>query len=94
MLTQIVRILLSQVFTLQEEAFLNLVSVIGIMWSGVLLFVGLGTIHQFSFKKTIASAALTIAGMAVIIFLGILFYSLLSQLFTFIQSLIMEVSLR
>ena len=94
MLTQIVRILLSQVFTLQEEAFLNLVSVIGIMWSGVLLFVGLGTIHQFSFKKTIASAVLTIAGMAVIIFLGILFYSLLSQLFTFIQSLIMEASLR
>ena len=87
-------IVMSQFMAENEGAFISIVVWVGILWSAVLLLMALSTVHQYSFGKTIASILLTLFGMCVILFLIILFYSLLSQLMTFLQSLVTEISLR
>lgn len=83
----LVCVLLSNGMTLEEEAFLLFIRVLGMTWSGVLLFTGFMSIHQFSFSKTVLSFLLTVAGIAVMIFLAILFVGLMQQVVSFIQSI-------
>lgn len=89
-----IAIVMSQFMAENEGTFIQIVVWVGILWTGVLLFMAMSTIHQYSFGKTVASILLTVFGMCVILFLIILFYSLISQLVTFLQSLVTEVSLR
>ena len=83
----IISILLSRMLTLDEAAFLVAIEMLGIIWSGVLIFVGFMSIHQFSFSKNILSIILTVLGIAIIIFLGILFVGLLQQVISFFKSI-------
>lgn len=80
-------IALSNVMTLEEGALLTAVEMLGIAWSAVLIFTGFMTIHQFSFKKTVLSIIMTVIGIAVIIFLAILFVGLLQQVISFFKSI-------
>ena len=64
---------------------------LGIWWTAVLLLAGLSTIHQFSFGKTILSVILTIIGIAVIIFLAIMFFGILKQVVSFFTSIYSEI---
>ena len=89
-----VGILMSLFMTENEGTFIDIVVWIGILWTAILIFMALSTIHQYSFGKTVLSILLTLFGMCVILFLIILFYSLLSQFYTFLQSVFTEISLR
>ena len=62
------------------------VEILGIVWSGVLIFTGFMTIHQFSFGKTVLSIIMTVIGIAIIIFLAVLFVGLLQQVISFFKS--------
>ena len=86
--------LLSNVLTLEESAFIGIISLVGLLWSGFILIIGLQSIHQYDFGKTIGSIILTLFGMAIIAFLAVLFYTLLQQAANFVRSLMMEMSLR
>ena len=44
------------------------------------------TIHQFSFGKTVLSIIMTVIGIAIIIFLAVLFVGLLQQVISFFKS--------
>lgn len=90
----IIAVIMSNFMSLNEGAFISVVTWVGILWSAVLLFIALSTIHQYSFGKTILSILLTLFGMLVILFLIILFYTLLSQLVEFVMSVITEISIR
>ena len=83
----IISVLLSKILTLDEAAFLVAIEMLGIIWSGVLIFVGFMSIHQFSFSKNVLSIILTVLGIAIIIFLGILFVGLLQQVISFFKSI-------
>ena len=76
-ITQLAGIVFSNVLTLDEGAFLIAVEIIGIVWSGVLIFTGFMTIHQFSFGKTVLSIIMTLA---------VLFVGLLQQVISFFKS--------
>lgn len=89
-----VNTLLSNILTTEESAILTIVNVIGILWSLMLLFIGLQNIHQYGFAGTFFSILLTIIGMALICFLLLLFYTLVQQAVSFIQSVYTELSLR
>lgn len=86
-ISMLISIVLSNFLTLEEAAFLTTIELIGIIWSASLVFVGSMTIHQFSFSKNILSIVLTVFGIAVIIFLAILFVGLLQQVISFIRSI-------
>lgn len=90
----VLRIVLSNMLTLEEGAFLSILTVIGIGWTLLELLAGLYAIHQYSFLGTIGAVLATVVGMFVICFLLVLFYSLMQQTVSFAQSLIEEISMR
>ncbi len=87
-------VLLSQFLTADESAFLGLILNIGLVISGLLLFCGMVTVHQFTVSKSILSLILTVAAMAFIAFLSVLFLSCIDQLINYIKGVIVELKLR
>ena len=72
---------------------MTIISVIGLLWSAVLLLGGLYAIHQYSFGKTLFSVLLTLIGMLIIVLVLVVFYTLIQQAFGFIHSLYQEATL-
>ncbi|WP_314586010.1 YIP1 family protein [Paenibacillus terrigena] len=88
------QILFSNVITSEEKAFYYLLDSIAYLWFLYLLFVGIMTVHQYSAGKTILTLFLTAVAMMVIIFIALLFFNLLSQMYLFIESLYREILVR
>lgn len=83
----LVYVVLSNTLTLEENALLITVEILGMAWTGILMFTGFMTIHQFGFKKTVLSIIMTVIGIAIIIFLAVLFVGLLQQVISFFKSI-------
>lgn len=88
------QVLYSNVITADEGSFYYLLEVIAMIWSLWLLFTGTMTVHQYTPGKTVATMLLTLVMMGIIIFLGVLFFSMLQQMITFVQSIYREISFR
>ncbi|MGN0507033.1 MAG: Yip1 family protein [Lachnospiraceae bacterium] len=72
-------------FVIAEEAvILTALSALGSVWFCFLVITGLCTIHEFSLAKTLVTLAATAVAALIILFLGVLFVSLLEQMFQFI----------
>ncbi len=89
-----INVLLSNVLTIQESAFLSIVSTIGFVWSALVLLMGMYTIQEYSFTKTVVSVMLSVLGMIIITLVIMLFFSLMQQSVSFIYSIFYEVKLR
>lgn len=85
---------ISNAMPLDYEAFYNIIDSISILWSGFLMLSGLLVVHQYTLGKTLLTAVLIVVGMAVIVFLGLLFFNLISQLVSFVIEIYWELSLR
>lgn len=92
-LAELLCVVLSNTMTLEEDAFLTAVRLAGVLWSAVLIFVGSMSIHQFSFAKNVLSFILTAVGVAIILFLAILFVGLMQQVVSFIQAIWSEAAI-
>lgn len=88
--TRLVLIVLSYVTTNSIETFLNYAIVIAILWSFIMIFAGLQVIHEYSVGMTILSLILTVVGIVIIMFIGLLAVQLYQQIFTFISTIVME----
>jgi len=77
-----------------ERAYFNFFVSFATIWTGFLIFSGIMTVHQYSVFKTIFTLLLTILSMAVIVFIGVVFFSLGSQLVGFVYSIYKEIMLR
>lgn len=86
--------ILSNVFTSTEGAMVTLLVVIGYIWVGLLLFFGMAVTHDYTNGKNIITTLGTIAAMAIIMFLAILFSSLVVKMVTFVISIISEIGNR
>ena len=64
------------------------------IWMGVLLFVGTLVTHDYSIFKNVVTCLATIVGMVFIMFVGILFSTLLGKIVGFISDIIMEINYR
>ncbi|MHA7965273.1 Yip1 family protein [Paenibacillus sp. CAU 1782] len=93
-LVNIPNILLSNVITLRESSFYYLLDTLAVLWFIWLLFIGTMTVHQYTVTKTITTMLLTLVVMGVIIFLGLLFFSLIQQIVSFVYTIYQELSLR
>lgn len=93
-ITNIIGTLMSNVVIENEIDFVNMVFGIGMIWSGLLIFAGILTIHQFTVKKTLFTLVITAFGMVFIVFLALLFGSIIDRLISFITGLITEIRLR
>lgn len=87
-------VLLSHVITTEEGTFYYVFSVISYIWTIALLVLGMMITHQYSMKKTLATTVLTLLGMAIILFIGLLFFSVIQQFLTFIVTAYKEIRFR
>jgi hypothetical protein len=90
----IVSTIMSNFVTLEESALASMLVVIAFVWAGMLIFFGCMVTHDYSFGKNLLMCLATIVGMAVIMFVGFLFSSLVGKMVSFVSSVIMEISYR
>lgn len=93
-LIQLPLILLSNVITVEEGAFHAVLSSISLLWSGLLLICAMMMIHDYSLGKTLAFMVMSAFGMLVIIFIMLIFFSLISDGIAYFVSLYKELSFR
>ncbi len=91
---KLVQILLTNFANAELNAFLVALMVIGYIWSGMILVVGLYYVHQFSFGGLLLNLLLTVIGVAIILFLLLLGYSLVQQIITFVVTIYNEIVFR
>ena len=89
-----IEVLLSHILIQDEIIFIEMVSVMGVVWSGLLLFSAVKSVHQYSFRKTIFAIALTIIAMFIMLFLLVLLLALFQQVYVFIYSIYTELAYR
>lgn len=87
-------ILVSQVITLEEGVFYYIVNTLAILWAALLVFMGTMITHQYEPGKNVLTCFLTGTGMAVVIFLALLFLNVIAQLYGFVDSIYTEISFR
>jgi hypothetical protein len=77
-----------------ETDLLNLIVTIGFIWAGGLIFFGTMVIHDYSMGKNILTTLGSIVGMAFIMFMAILFTSLVMDIVTFVTNIVSEIAYR
>ena len=86
--------ILTNVFTVSEGQMVTLLVTFGWIWAAILLFFGTLVTHDYSINKNILTVLGTIVAMAVIMFVAILFSSLLIKMVTFVIAIITEIGNR
>ncbi len=86
----LINVVASNFLTLSEGAIMDIILVVGILWTVLLLLSGLAAIHEYTMTQSLFSAIATVIGMAVIVFLMIMFFSLMQQTASFVQSVVDE----
>jgi hypothetical protein len=87
-------IALSRVITFEEGAVYWVLAGFAALWTGVLILAGMMMIHDYSLAKTIGSSLLTIVGMGVVVFVFVVFFSLVSDAVAYFVSLYREILFR
>ena len=90
----IISTIMSNFVTLEESALASMLVVVAFVWAGMLIFFGTMVTHDYSFSKNLLMCVATIVGMAVIMFVGFLFSSLIGKMVAFVSSIINEISYR
>ncbi|MBE6644087.1 MAG: hypothetical protein E7612_01755 [Ruminococcaceae bacterium] len=90
----IISTILTNVMTLQEGSMVNLLVSIGYVWVFFLLFFGTMITHDYSMGKNFITILGTIVAMAVIIFVIVLFSSLVAKMVSFVIAISSEISNR
>ncbi len=85
---------ISNFLTIKEAPFYYFLDSFAYLWFLYLMFVGTLTVHQYTVKKTVLTIGLTLVVMGVIIFLGLLFFSLIQQIVSFILTIYQELVFR
>lgn len=93
-LTQIAAVLLSNVIVLREQAFLTALTTVGAWLTAAGLLIGTIRTHRFSFGRAVAFLLLVLVGILFLLFLFLMFYSLVGQLWSFLESLYSELRYR
>ena len=86
--------IISNIAAYTEEIYLTTANTVAVIWFGVLLFIGIMTVHQYSLSRMVGTTVVTVVAMMAIIFICLLFFNLLSQLFGFVFSVYKEIALR
>lgn len=89
-----INVLLSHILIQDEAVFMQAIRIIGVGWSVILLFSAIKSVHQYSFGKTVFAIILTIVAMMIMLFLLVLFMSLIQQVYIFISTIYTEISYR
>ena len=90
----IISTILTNVMTTSEGSMVTLLVSIGYVWVGILLFFGMMVTHDYSMGKNVLITISTIVAMAVIIFVIVLFGSLVGKMVSFLIAIFTELGNR
>ncbi len=93
-LIQLPMILVSNMLTYEEGSFYSVLLAFSVIWCAFLVFVGLMEIHDYGPGKTFIFLIVTVVGACVILFLMLVFFSLLSDAVAFFVSFYREIVFR
>lgn len=93
-LIQLPLVAVSNMITFEEEAFYTVLMSVSIIWCLLLVFVGLMEVHDYGPGKTLIFLVVTVVGALIIIFLLLVFFSLLSDAIGYFVSMYREISFR
>ena len=93
-LIQLPLILVSNMLTYEEGSFYSVLLAFSVIWCFFLVFVGLMEIHDYGPGKTFIFLIVTVVGACVILFLMLVFFSLLSDAVAFFVSFYREIVFR
>ena len=93
-LIQLPMVLASNALSFEEASFHSVMLSISVIWCVFLAFVGLMEVHDYGPGKTFIFLIVTVLGACIIIFLLLVFFSLLSDAFGFFVSVYREASYR
>lgn len=91
---QLLMIAVSNMITFEEGSFYSVMLSISVIWCVFLAFVGLMEVHDYSPGKTFVFLIVTVVGACVILFLMLVFFSLLSDAFGYFVSMYREIAFR
>ncbi|MBS5724507.1 MAG: YIP1 family protein [Clostridiales bacterium] len=86
--------LLSNVLVAEEGTFITMINTVAFFWAGILLFFGMMITHDYSFGKSVVITVVTIVGMIFIMFIAVLFSTLITRMVSFVLSIVNEVQYR
>lgn len=87
-------VILSNILAKNEGQMITLLVGIAFAWAGMLIFFGMMVTHDYSLLKNVTTTLGTIVAMAFIIFVAVLFTSLVAKMVSFISSIIVELTYR
>jgi len=88
----VISTILTNVMTAQEGSMTSLLVAIGYVWVFLLLFFGTMVTHDYTMGKNFITILGTIVAMAIIIFIVVLFSSLVAKMVSFIYAIISEIA--
>ena len=80
--------------TYSEAAYVTILQGVATGWCLFLLFFGLMTVHQYTVSKTVGTVILTLAAMAILIFVAMVLMEMIANMTGFASALIQEVFTR
>ena len=86
--------LMTHILSSAESGIITLFNVLAFVWVGLLLFFGIMITQDYSLFKNLLTIVVTIVGMAFIMFIIILFITLVSDIFGLISNIATEISYR
>lgn len=86
--------ILTHVFSLNEAGLISLLASLVWVWVGILVFFGMMITHGYSLFKNFVTVIATIVGIAVLMFVILLFTGLITKIIGFISSIVTELSFR
>ena len=84
----------SNIVTGTEASIITFIMAVGYVWVGFLLFFGTMVTHDYSLGKNMIMIIASIVGMAIVMFVAILFSSLIGKMISFVSNIIVEINYR
>lgn len=93
-LIQLPLMIFSNFVTVDEREFYSALSTISLVWAALLFITAMGQIHEFSMWKNLLFMVASLFAMLVIVFILMLFFSMISQGVAYFISLAKEIMFR
>ncbi len=90
----IISTIMTNLMTSSEGSMVGLLVTIGYVWVGLLLFFGMLVTHDYTMNKNFITTLGTILAMAIIMFVAILFSTLVTKMVTFVIAIFNEIGNR
>ena len=87
-------VIFSNYITLQEDGFYFMFLTIGYIWTGGLIFFSTMITHEYGIFKTIITLLFIVLGMMIMVFLALLFFSVIQRMVGLVFVLYQEINFR